>query len=100
MSALKGKIITQVFRSSKDGDMYLYVEKAKGLDNVPEALMNLFGNATAVMVLVLDEQKQLARADAAKVMKGIREQGYYLQLPPAKEEEMQAIALANTKLQR
>ena len=100
MSALEGKIITQIFRSSKDGDMYLYVEKAKGLDNVPNALMNLFGNATAVMVMVLDESKQLARADATKVMKSIREEGYYLQLPPSKDDQMQAIALANTKLQR
>jgi len=100
VTSLQGKIISQIFRSSKDGDMYLYVEKSKGLDEVPEQLLNLFGNATAVMVMVLDKDKKLARADVDKVMHSIKTQGYYLQLPPKKDEQMQAIALANSKLQR
>jgi len=100
VTSLQGKIITQIFRSSKDPDMYLYVEKSKGLDEVPEQLLNLFGNATAVMVMILEEGKKLARADVDKVMQSIKSQGYYLQLPPKKDDQMQEIALANTKLQR
>ncbi len=38
------------------------------------------------MTLILTPEKSLSRARATDVMAAIREKGYYLQMPPAKEE--------------
>jgi hypothetical protein len=72
----------QVYRSSRRQEMYLYVDKAEGLERVPEVLLQQFGEPEAVMLVHLDGKRRLARADADTVLKEIREQGYYLQMPP------------------
>jgi uncharacterized protein len=94
------KIICQVYRSSKKSDMYLYVDKKQDLTRVPEALLTIFGKPQAAMVLLLDENKKLARANVGDVIKSIEEQGFYLQMPPLENSEMQDVAIKNSKLAR
>lgn len=74
--------ICQIFKSSRKAEMYLYVEKERGLEDVPEALLGEFGEPQEVMVLPLTAQRKLARVNAAEVLAAIAQQGYYLQLPP------------------
>ena len=76
-------LLCQIFRSSQRVGMYLYVDKSRGLVDVPEELMDRFGNPSPVMVLRLSRDRKLARADAGEVITSILERGYYLQLPPA-----------------
>jgi uncharacterized protein len=76
------KLVCQVFRSSRKEEMYLYVEKANGLKDVPEVLMKQFGEPQEVMTLLLTADRKLARADIGEVLKEITEQGFYLQMPP------------------
>ena len=76
------KLLCQVFRSPRKEEMYLYVDKAHGLVDVPEVLMTQFGEPQAVMTLILDSQRKLARADTAEVLADIAEKGFYLQMPP------------------
>jgi len=92
------KMICEIFRSPKEEGMYLYVEKSVGLKNVPELLMEKFGRPAAGMALLLTEDKKLARADAKKVLAAIKENGFYLQLPPPKDAYMQEIHNNNTKM--
>jgi uncharacterized protein YcgL (UPF0745 family) len=80
------KLICQVFRSPRKQEMYLYVDKARGLVDVPEVLMTQFGEPQAVMTLLLDPQRKLARADTAEVLADIAEKGFYLQMPPTAAE--------------
>jgi uncharacterized protein YcgL (UPF0745 family) len=94
--ALERKIV-QVFRSTKQDEMYIYVTKEDGLGVVPEALMERFGRGTPAMVLLLDENKKLARTDAKTVLTSIRNQGFYLQLPPTKEESLLDLYKTPTK---
>lgn len=93
-------IICQVYRSSKKSDMYLYVDKKEDLARVPESLLGLFGRPQAAMVLLLTVDKKLAKADAADVMQKIQQNGFYLQLPPVQDNDMQQIASLNSKLSR
>jgi len=83
---MKQHLIVQVFRSSKHDGMYLYVEKSLGLKDIPEELMVRFGKGISAMVMLLTAESKLARANPENVIKGIREKGFYLQLPPVKEE--------------
>lgn len=80
------KLLCQIFRSPRKQEMYLYVDKARGLVDVPEVLMKQFGEPQAVMTLLLDPQRQLARADTAEVLADIAEKGFYLQMPPTAAE--------------
>jgi uncharacterized protein YcgL (UPF0745 family) len=75
-------MLCQVYRSSRRQEMFLYVDKAEGLERVPGALLQQFGEPEAVMILHFDGKRRLARADAGEVVKEIREQGFYLQMPP------------------
>lgn len=82
------KVICSIYRSLKKTDMYLYVEKREGLARVPEALIEVFGKPAGAMTLLITPTKKLARADAQKVLADIRSKGYYLQMPPPREEYM------------
>jgi uncharacterized protein YcgL (UPF0745 family) len=79
-------MLCQVFRSPKRSEMYLYVERREGLARVPEALLSRFGEPAPVMLVNLDGSRKLARVDADRVVEQIREQGYFLQMPPGLDE--------------
>ena len=79
-------LLCQVFRSTRKEEMYLYVDKARGLEDVPEPLLKRFGEPEPVMVLPLSAERKLARADAAEVLREIEENGFYLQMPPTPAE--------------
>lgn len=80
------KNLCEVFRSSRKEEMYVYVVKARGLEDVPEVLMKQFGEPQSVMTLVLDSARKLARANTEEVLAAIEAQGYYLQMPPTHAE--------------
>ena len=79
-------LLCQIFRSPKKAEMYLYVDKSRGLDDLPESLLVSFGDPEEVMTLALTPERRLARADVTEVISSIREQGYYLQMPPTPAE--------------
>lgn len=81
------KRICQIFRSPRRAEMYLYVDKARGLADVPEVLLQQFGEPQPVMVLALDDGRRLARAQASEVLASIAQRGFFLQMPPAEPLE-------------
>ena len=92
------KQICKIYRSSKNEAMYLYVDHQEDLNRIPEPLLQRFGKPKLAMTLALSLDKKLARADIAKVLEAIREQGYYLQLPPSPEAYMQELRNKNDKI--
>src|SRR3569833_3399430 len=61
---------------------YLYVEKEGEFARVPAPLLQMLGRLEFVMTIERTPRRKLANADAAQVCRQLREQGYYLQLPP------------------
>jgi len=82
------KQLLTVWRSPKKDEMYLYTDRLEGLKRVPEELLKMFGVPKEVMGLPISEDKKLGRADAKKVMTEIKVKGFYLQLPPVREDYM------------
>ncbi|WP_280540035.1 YcgL domain-containing protein [Chromohalobacter sp. 11-W] len=82
------KRLCEIFKSPRRDEMYLYVDRARGLTDVPEALLERFGKPVSVTVMMLSEDKTLARAKAGDVLAAIETQGFYLQMPPAREAYM------------
>lgn len=74
-----------IYRSSKRDQTYLYVEKKDDFSRVPEDLMKSFGTPQLAMVLSLEGREKLASADIDKVKEALKEEGFYLQVPPPLE---------------
>lgn len=80
------KMLCEIFRSSRKEEMYLYVDRTRGLKDVPEALLQQFGEPKSVMTIALTPERRLARAEAAEVLDAIERQGFFLQMPPTAAE--------------
>ena len=79
------KLSCSVYRSPKKEGMYLYVPKENPFERVPEELLKTFGVPGHVMDLDLTPDRKLARASAPDVLQGLRQNGYYLQMPPLEQ---------------
>jgi uncharacterized protein len=75
-------LLCTVYRSSREKELYVFVERKEGLQRLPEDLLRRLGSTTEVMTLKLSPERKLARARASDVLAAIAAQGYYLQLPP------------------
>lgn len=92
------KTLCTIYKSAREDGLYLYVLKQDGLSRVPEPLLERFGKPVLVTTMALTAEKKLARADTARVLDEIANNGFYLQLPPLKEAYMQAVNVHNHKL--
>lgn len=92
------KRLVEVFRSSREEGCYLYVDKKEGLARVPAGLLERFGKPETAMTLLLEPTRKLASANAATVLDKIRDDGFYLQMPPLANSDMLAVRANNQKL--
>ncbi|NKB97555.1 MAG: hypothetical protein GKR90_03505 [Pseudomonadales bacterium] len=75
-----------VFKSPRRDNTYLMLPADASLDSVPEQLQTQFGEAKPFLRFKLDQDRHLAQADPQAVLAAIQSQGFYLQLPPNKDE--------------
>jgi len=75
-----------VYRSHRARDTYLYLREEAAFDLLPPPLLRMLGGLDLVMSLQLFPGRKLARSDPAEVMKALREQGFYLQMPPPPDD--------------
>lgn len=79
-------LLLAVYKSSKRAEMYLYVPKADGLGGIPPELLQIFGRPQHVMDLPLKPGRDLAMVSGDKLRGEIADKGFYLQMPPPKED--------------
>lgn len=79
------KLLCNIYKSRRKEETYLYVSLKDDLTRVPEVLLETFGRPELVTKLILTPERKLARIGADKVLESIEEKGFYLQLPPPKE---------------
>ena len=75
-----------VYRSHRRADTYVYLPAESEFEDLPEAFREHFGEASAFLDFVLHPARQLAQADPIVVLRALSEQGFYLQLPPQKDQ--------------
>lgn len=81
-------MICAIYKNTKKQGMYLYVTKKDDFSAVPEELMQMFGKPIMVMVVNL-ATRTLAMVDVDKVKQALKADGYFLQLPPPVENELE-----------
>jgi uncharacterized protein YcgL (UPF0745 family) len=80
------KLFCTIYKSTKKDETYLYVDHKNDLKGLPAMLLNTFGTPILVTKMILTSEKKLARAEVEKVISEVMEKGFYLQLPPKKED--------------
>ena len=70
-----------VYRSLKKPGSFLFVAEKGEFSELPEALLNLFGQPEFSFEFLLTSERTLQIGDAQEILEKIEEQGFYLQLP-------------------
>lgn len=70
-----------VYRSTRKQKTFLFLPRQDDFSEVPESLLGLFGEAEFSFQFELTEERELILADAAEVVRNIKENGFFLQLP-------------------
>jgi len=78
-------MLCAVYKSAKKEGTYLYVKNRDDFSAVPEALLSMFGTPNLVTIVNLATKSKLAIADIDKVKESLEKDGFFLQLPPPKE---------------
>lgn len=73
-----------IYKGCRKAESFLYVECVDEFSRVPQVLLDMLGELELVMELDLASREQLAYADINEVGRLLKEQGFYLQLPPDK----------------
>ncbi len=75
-----------VYRSNAKPGMYLYLIEKDNFTEVPDSLMQLLGEVIYSFEFDLSKDRKLVKAEAQEVLRIMSENGYFLQMPPAKSE--------------
>ncbi|MGL5043970.1 YcgL domain-containing protein [Plesiomonas sp.] len=93
-----------IYKSIKREETYLFLEKRDDFSRVPAELLQGFGTPQLVMLFPLNGSRKLVHTDVNKMKTVLAEQGFYLQLPPPKDNllkqhraEFQAKVTPDTK---
>ncbi|MGO2011945.1 MAG: YcgL domain-containing protein [Pseudoalteromonas sp.] len=88
-------MLTAVYKSKKKSDTFLYVEKRDDFSKVPEPLMAMFGQPQYVMIINLAKREKLGGSSLSLVKQALTDDGFYLQLPPPKENLLSELRKRN-----
>jgi len=77
-----------IYKSSKKNDTYLYISEKDNFELLEESMLTLLGQLKFVMHIDLEVTSHLAHADIEQVKNQLREEHYYLQLPPSVKIEL------------
>lgn len=89
-NGLDNKVLCKVYRSERQQGAYLYTTLDQGLEPVPGLLLSKLGDLTEAMSLLLESSRKLANADIDTVMAALRDDGFYLQMPPGHAASFEA----------
>lgn len=71
-----------VYRSKKNHEMYLYLPEKDQFSAVPDSLLKLVGQVEFSFEFKLTTERKLLRYEASEVMRNLRDNGFFLQMPP------------------
>jgi len=69
-----------IYRSIKRLDTYLYLQQKDDFSEVPQDLLQVFGEPEFSFSFNLTLDRKLAKEDTSEVLENLQNQGYHLQL--------------------
>lgn len=77
-----------IYRSPRKQELYIFLAAKDDFEKVPGPVMKAFGTPEFVFELELSPERRLARSDVNEVMRSLREQGFYVQMPPPPDADL------------
>ncbi|MDC9728398.1 MAG: YcgL domain-containing protein [Methyloprofundus sp.] len=87
-----------IYRSNKKSELYVYLAKQDDFSTIPADLFKSIGQPEYVMELEITPDRQLARENAVDILKGIEDNGFYIQMPPTVESLLKKPTESDTLL--
>lgn len=76
-----------VYRSRRKPGSFLFIPEKDNFSYLPEILLKIFGEPEFSFEFDLTPERTLViKAEASEVLRVIKENGFYLQLPPSEEQ--------------
>lgn len=75
-----------VYRSNRKRGMFLYLNNKDDFSCVPDSLLKLLGDISYSFEFDLNKDRKLVKAESEEVRRIMSENGFFLQMPPAKTE--------------
>jgi len=77
-----------VYRSSRKLDTYLYLPRKDDFEDIPVALMQVFGTPEFALEFELTPERTLAQENPEEVLNNLKDRGFHLQMPPENREPL------------
>lgn len=81
-------INVSAYKSNKKDELYVFVDKNKGLDILPAEFLVMFGETQFVTEFELTPDRKLGRENPEKVYQALKSKGYFVQMPPNEVEKL------------
>ncbi|WP_248850880.1 YcgL domain-containing protein [Thiomicrospira microaerophila] len=81
-------INVSAYKSNKKDELYVFVDKNKGLDILPAEFLVMFGETQFVTEFELTPDRKLGRENPVKVYEALKTKGYFVQMPPNEVEKL------------
>lgn len=81
-------MLVSAYKSTKKNELYLFVPQDDGLDKLPDELLVMFGKPEHVINFELTPDRKMGREDSVEVLNGLKNKGYFIQMPPTEIEKI------------
>ena len=80
-----------IYRSEKKADCYLFLNKPADKFDLPTVVQTIVGELHLVMELEITPETKLSLSNSSTVLEAFEKQGFYIQMPPAKDNPVDAL---------
>ena len=80
-----------IYRSEKKADCYLFLKQPVDKFDLPDVVQKVVGELHLVMELDITPETKLAISNATNVLDAFDQQGFYIQMPPAEDNPVDAL---------
>ncbi len=77
-----------IYKTKKKAELYLYLAEEDNFDVVPKDILGYFGTPEKAMVIELSPERKLARVDVNEVLKSLKTNQFFIQMPPLETEKI------------
>jgi len=74
-----------IYKGKRNPDHYIFLPADTSINDIPENIQQMMGELTLVMNLDITTDTVLAQSDPVNVLSMIDEKGFFIQIPPKTE---------------
>ena len=74
-----------VYKGKRKPDHYVFLPTATSIHDIPESIQQMMGEMEHVMKLDISPVTKLAKSDPVDILNMINEKGFFIQIPPKTE---------------